>query len=96
MTQKTTDNLKCDGDLPCPDFSALVLGLSSAALSYMGLGKLAGLPETPKNMPLAKQNIDIIALLSDKTKGNLTPDETKLTQQVLSDLRMKFVEQNKT
>lgn len=70
------------------DFSGLILGFCSAALSYMGFG-----PEkVNRNLLLAKQNIEIIELLAKKTAGNLTPDEDKLTQEVLHDLRLKFVD----
>lgn len=74
------------------DYSGLVLGFSSAALCYLGFAPFGekGFPE--KNLDLAKQNIDIISLLSEKTKGNLTPEEEKLTNQLLTDLRMKYVE----
>ncbi len=96
MTQNFTTNPQNNNDLPGLDFSALILGLSSAALSYMGLASLPGQPPMPKNMALAKQNIDIIALLAEKTTGNLTSEESQLTKQVLSDLRLKFVEQSKS
>jgi hypothetical protein len=70
------------------DFSGLILGFCSAALSYMGLG-----PEkVSRNLVLARQNIDILELLASKTKGNLSTDEDKLMQEVLHDLRLKFVE----
>jgi len=42
-------------------------------------------------MALAKQSIDIINLLKDKTKGNLTQEEEKLLDHLLYDLRMRFV-----
>jgi len=46
-------------------------------------------------MDLAKQSIDIISMLKDKTKGNISEDEEKLIEQMLFDLRMRFVEANK-
>jgi hypothetical protein len=55
-------------------------------------------PESGKverNMTLAKQNIDLLALLEEKTKGNLTGDEERLLHQVLFDLRLRFVEESK-
>lgn len=70
------------------DFSGLVLGFCSAALSYMGIG-----PENlGKNLTLARQNIDILSLLQEKTKGNLSEDEQRLIEDVLRDLRLRFVE----
>ena len=47
--------------------------------------------KTEKNLPLAKQSIDIIEMLKEKTKGNLDPEEEKLLDIVLYDLRMKYV-----
>ena len=70
------------------DFSALVLGFCSAALSYMGFGP----EQLSRNLILARQNIEIIELLARKTQGNLSPEEDKLTQEVLHDLRLKFVD----
>ncbi|MBK8218479.1 MAG: DUF1844 domain-containing protein [Myxococcales bacterium] len=48
-----------------------------------------------KNLPLAKQNIDLLGLLEEKTKGNLTGDEERLLSQVLFDVRMRYVELTK-
>ncbi len=76
------------------NYSSLILGFSSAALSYLGY-----MAETPDgggmNLNLAKQNIDIIALLKDKTSGNLSEEESRLTEAVLADLRLKYVEKAK-
>jgi hypothetical protein len=77
------------------DFSSLVLGFSSAALSYFGFRDDGSQDFSRLNLELAKQNIDIIALLKEKTKGNLSEDEIQLTDEVLRDLRMKFVESMK-
>lgn len=73
---------------PTVDFSGLILGFCSAALSYLGYdGNPSG-----KNLTLARQNIDIIEMLQLKSKGNLTPEEDRLIIEVLRDLRLKFVE----
>ncbi len=72
------------------DFSGLVLGFSSAALSYMGVG--AGVRPVERNLPLALQNIEILAMLKEKTAGNLSVEEGELLSRILSDLRLKFVE----
>jgi len=80
-----------DKTISAVDFSALVLGFSSASLSYMGYGAIAG-GSIEKNLTLAKQNIEIIELLQEKTKGNLDEQEEKLVKGVLADLKAKFVE----
>lgn len=77
------------------DFSALILGFSSAALYYMGEGTVEGRGPGQKNLPLARQNIDIVLMLRDKTKGNLTPDEDRLLKQLLADLQLKLVDASK-
>ncbi len=72
------------------DFSGLILGFSSAALYYIGQGEVEGHNIGEKNLPLAKQNIRIIELLQEKTKGNLTEEEDNLVEQILKDLRLKY------
>jgi hypothetical protein len=81
--------------LPHFDFSTFILSLSHSALMHLGE---APHPETgtiEKNLPLARQTIDLIGMLEEKTKGNLTGDEERLVAQILFDLRMRFVELSK-
>jgi hypothetical protein len=70
------------------DFAAFVLSLSSAAMQHLGQGG----PDSEANLQLAKQTIDILAMLQDKTSGNLSEQEDKLLGHILYDLRMRFVE----
>jgi hypothetical protein len=82
--------------LPTIDFATFVLSLSHSALMHLGE---APNPETNKvvaNLALAKQNIDLLGLLEEKTKGNLSGDEERLLAQILFDLRMRYVERSKT
>ena len=72
--------------------------LSIASAAYMGLGVVPGEQGKPAevNLELAKQNIDLLELLQEKTKGNRSPDEEQLLTQLLFETRMRFVEtQNK-
>lgn len=84
--------------LPTIDFSMLVLSLSQTALVHLGL---AADPEAPegapatRNLSLARQTIDMLGMLQEKTKGNLTGSEERLIDQVLYDLRLRFVESGK-
>lgn len=73
------------------EFVGLILGFSSAALSYLGYDS-DGKPGGPKNPVLAQQNIEIIKLLRDKTTGNLSDEEARLLNQVLDDLMRKFAD----
>lgn len=84
-----------NNEIPQINFTTLVLGFSTSALSYLGYQTFDGQELPQKNFDLAKQNIDIIALLEEKTKGNLSKDESDLISQVLSDLRLKYVDSSK-
>ncbi len=86
----TSDDAK-QGDLPGIDFSTLVLSLATSAMVHLGLVPESEGGSTEKNLPLAQQTIDTLELLQDKTRGNLTDDETKLLQSVLYELRMGYV-----
>lgn len=73
-------------------FSTFILSLSTSALVH-----LAELPdpmsnEKKVNLPLAKQTIAIIEMLQEKTKGNLTEEEGRLMEELLYDLRLKYVQ----
>lgn len=81
--------------LPQIDFATFVLSLSHSALMHLGEAPDPETQSVEQNLPLAKQNIDILGILEDKTKGNLTGDEERLLAQVLFDLRMRYVERSK-
>lgn len=81
--------------LPTIDFSTFVLSLSHSALMHLGEAPHPETNAVEANLALAKQNIDLLALLEEKTKGNLSGDEERLLAQVLFDLRMRFVERSK-
>jgi len=84
-----------DGALPHVDFATFILSLSHSVLMHLGE---APDPETgvlERNLPLARQTIDLITMLEEKTRGNLVGDEERLIAQILFDLRMRFVEQSK-
>ncbi|HCO11684.1 MAG TPA: DUF1844 domain-containing protein [Desulfonauticus sp.] len=79
-------------NLPKLDFATFVISLSSSALVH--LGEIAN-PETNTtevNLALAKQTIDLLGLLEEKTRGNLSAQEEKLLKDVLFDLRMKYIQ----
>lgn len=73
------------------DFSSLVMSLATQALVMMGEIPGHGGGQGERNLDGAQQTIDIIALLREKTKGNLTPDEDRLLEEVLAQLRLSFV-----
>ena len=80
-------------DLPRIDFSTFILSLSTSALYHLGLVEdpQTGKREEP-DLDLASQTIDTLALLQEKTQGNLDSEEEHLLQSLLYELRMRFVE----
>lgn len=78
--------------LPEINFSTFVISLSTQALMHLGEipNPLSGNEE--RDVPVAKQMIDILGMLQDKTRGNLSGGEAKLIEDILFDLRMKYVE----
>ena len=81
------------GSLPEVDFPSFLLSLATSALYHLGL---VADPQTgekaERNLPLARQTIDTLALLETKTRGNLTDEETELLTNLLTELRMRYVE----
>lgn len=80
-------------ELPLPEISFInfLFSLSTSALIQLGEIEDPISQKMVKNLPLAKQTIDLIGMLKEKTKGNLTPDEGKLMENVLYDLRIRYV-----
>ena len=79
------------GPLPEVNFSSLILSLSSSALLHMGEITDPYTGEKKKDLALAKHSIDTIAMLKQKTEGNLLDEEKKLLEGVLTDLRWRYV-----
>ena len=80
-----------EGPLPEIDFRNFILSISTSALIQLGEIQDPFTQKAAKNLPLAKQTIDLIGMLKEKTKGNLSPEEGKIIEYVLYDLRMKYV-----
>ena len=77
--------------LPSLDFSTFVLSIIGSA--YVHLGDAPN-PEgqSEQDMELARQDLDLLGILHEKTKGNLSGEEERLLDQALFDLRARFVE----
>ncbi|MCK5542823.1 MAG: DUF1844 domain-containing protein [Desulfobacterales bacterium] len=74
------------------DFSSFILSLYSSALVQLGKIEDPISGEKIKNIDIARQTIDIIAVLKEKTQGNLDTEEEKLMNTLLQELRIAFVE----
>ncbi len=78
------------------DFYTFVFSLGSSAFIHLGDAPHpeTGQPVAP-DLALAQQTIDLLAMLKEKTKGNLTAEEEKFLDTLLLDLRLRFVEKSK-
>jgi len=79
------------GQIPPASFASHVLMLSTGALQHLGLIANPLTQKEEKNLPLARHTIDTLQVLKEKTKGNLEEEEERLLDELLYDLRMKFV-----
>jgi hypothetical protein len=81
--------------LPPIDFVTFILSLATSAQVHLGAVPNPATGKQEQNISLAKETIDLLSILKDKTKGNLTSDEERLFEHVLYDLRMMYVESTK-
>ncbi len=79
-------------DEPRVSFTAFVMSLATTAAVHFGDMPDPASGATQPNLPAASQMIDILALLKEKTRGNLDPEEAELVDTLLYELRMRFVE----
>jgi hypothetical protein len=84
---------KQTSELPAINFSTFIFSLNSSALVHLGAIPDPTTGSTCREMTIAKQTIDILALLEEKTRGNLTEEERSLLAHILHDLRIKFVKE---
>ncbi len=104
--EKSEQKAASEGEIPKPkekpkeeepadhgpiDFSTFVMSLSTSAVIHLGIVEDPHTKKKEKNLPLAKQEIDIIEMLHEKTKGNLSKPEEQLVDQALYELRMRYV-----
>ena len=84
-----------DREIPLPEinFATFIFSLSHSAILHLGEIPDPITQEVERNLPLAKQTIDIIGMLKEKTRGNLTQEEQALIDGILYDLRMRYVKE---
>ena len=89
MAEPTTDS----DEAPQVTFITFVISLIHTAAHHLGdVADPATGQRSEVTLPAAQQIIDILALLEEKTKGNLTAEERQLLEQALYELRLRFVE----
>ncbi len=73
-------------------FSVLTMSIASSAAMALGLTPHPQTGDVSKDKIMAKFNIDLLVMLKEKTKGNLSAEEQRFLDHILSDLQLKFVE----
>jgi hypothetical protein len=78
--------------MPPVDFTTFLLSLGSSAVLHLGEAEHPRSGKVEKDLPMAKHTIDLLSMLQDKTKGNLTPQEAQILESLLYDLRLRYLE----
>ena len=81
-----------DAELPAIDFITFVLSLHHSVLMHLGAAPDPTTGARSKNLTLAKQTIDLLGLLQEKTRSNLAGAEDRTLEEVLYELRLSYVE----
>ncbi|MCE5266161.1 MAG: DUF1844 domain-containing protein [Deltaproteobacteria bacterium] len=82
-----------DTPLPEINFSGFIFSLSTTAMYHFGDFADPVTKEAKRNLPAAKQTIDILTIMKEKTKGNLDEDENQLLDDILYELRMRYIKE---
>ena len=82
------------GPLPQVTLATFIFSLSSSALVHLGEIPEPETNRTLVDLPIAKQIIDTLGMLQEKTRGNLDQDEERLLKSVLYDLRMRYIQKS--
>ncbi len=93
--QKAASAQETGQELPLPEitFSSFIFSLGTSALACLGTFPDPHSGELKKNLPLAKQTIDLMGMLREKTRGNLTSEEEGMFDHFLYDLRMQYIKE---
>lgn len=91
--KEAPEQIKSEESFPLPEvnFSSLILSLSSSVLFHLGEIPDPQTGEKRKDLTMAKHGVDTIAMLKDKTRGNLSKEEGLFVENVLTDLRWRYV-----
>jgi Domain of unknown function (DUF1844) len=92
--EQTTPTDPAEAQIPLPpaSFSFLVLSLRAQADMQLGLMHFGPEPKPDPDLPIARHTIDMMGVLLEKTKGNLSLEEQRLLENSLTELRFRFVQ----
>ena len=89
--KQTDDASAAEMQMPKINFTTFVLSLNSSALVNLGIETDPISRNKSVNLPIAKQTIDILAMLEEKTRGNIDDNEKRLLTHILYELRIMYV-----
>jgi hypothetical protein len=84
---------KTQPQLPEINFQTFIFSLNASALVQLGVMDDPATGKKEKNLPMAKQTIDMLSMLHEKTAGNLLKEEDELLKHILYDLRLRYVKE---
>lgn len=93
--KETTPEEKQEPEIHLPEinFSTFIISLNASALMHLGVIGDPASGKKVKNLAMGKQTIDILNMIEEKTKGNLTTEEENMLKNVLYDLRIIYVKE---
>jgi hypothetical protein len=92
---KVEEKVTEEAPFPEINFSTFIFSLNTSALLHLGEIPDPATGKQQEDLAMAKQTIDLIAMLQEKTQGNLAPDEENLVKHILYDLRLRYVQKAK-
>ena len=90
---KSAEKQDAEAQLPEINFPTFIISLNASALVNLGAIEDPASGKKVKDLPIAKQTIDILSMLEEKTRGNLTEEEEKILKNILYDLRIIYVKE---
>jgi hypothetical protein len=93
--EEAKEEAKKEPQAPLPEinFATFIISLNASALLHLGAIDDPATGKKVKNLPMGKQTIDILGLLEEKTKGNLSKEEENMLKNILYDLRIIYVKE---
>ncbi|MEA3280160.1 MAG: DUF1844 domain-containing protein [Thermodesulfobacteriota bacterium] len=79
--------------LPEINFPTFIISLNASALVHLGVIEDPATGKKVKNLPMGKQTIDVLSMLEEKTRGNLSKEEENMLKHILYDLRIIYVKE---
>jgi len=91
--EASAEKQAAEAELPEINFPTFIISLNASALVNLGAIEDPASGTKVKNLSIAKQTIDILSMLEEKTRGNLTEEEEKILKNILYDLRIIYVKE---